>query len=168
MGKKQSMMERKQCPRLSGADLYVARLGWCVPAKGGSAECCDALPRAEDVKPERQASGSLHDELLDPNPRHGSTAAAAAQHDEHERWVRESRPCYRCVAYMSSAGIKRVFWTTKAGKWEGAKVRDLVDALDGLGSGDMVDVHATAGEVFVTKHEMLMLRRTTLGGGEDW
>lgn len=74
---------------------------------------------------------------------------------------------------MHSVGIKRVFWTTQDGKWEGAKVRDLVDALE-MGIGDDVGEsddsgidsegkglgtgQATKG-VFVTKHEVLMLRR---------
>lgn len=42
-----------------------------------------------------------------------------------------SCPCYSCVAYMCSVGIKRVFWTNVDGQWEGGKVRDLVNALEG-------------------------------------
>lgn len=56
---------------------------------------------------------------------------------------------------MHNVGIKRVFWTTEGGEWEGAKVRDLVDALDGSGFDDGGD----GSGVFVTKHEVLMLRR---------
>ena len=53
---------------------------------------------------------------------------------------------------MHAVGIKRVFWTNAGGEWEGAKVGALVEALDG-GCGE-------EGEgVFVTKHEVLMLRR---------
>jgi len=77
---------------------------------------------------------------------------------------------------MQSVGIKRVFWTTATGDWDGAKVRDLVDALERSGSGadlgdggngaacggdggGMKDGGTTMGrEVFVTKHEVLMLR----------
>ena len=53
---------------------------------------------------------------------------------------------------MQWAGIRRVFWTNDEGQWEGAKVRDLVDALE-LGT--------TTGtsSMFVTKHEVLMLRQ---------
>lgn len=48
----------------------------------------------------------------------------------------------------------------QGGEMGGAKVRDLVDALDGRGSGDTV--HGQG--VFVTKHEILMVRRS-MGGG---
>jgi hypothetical protein len=61
---------------------------------------------------------------------------------------------------MSSVGIKRVFWTTDSGTWESAKVRDLVNELDKLGLEQPSDVAATLSSVFVTKHEVLMLRRT--------
>lgn len=65
-----------------------------------------------------------------------------------------SRPCYRCINYMRSVGIKRVFWTNKEGRWEGAKVRDLVLVLNGCGvSGSYQE------EVFVTKHGILMRTR---------
>jgi hypothetical protein len=74
--------------------------------------------------------------------------------------VLASRPCYRCISYMNSVGIKRVFWTTDAGEWECAKVRDLVDALDNLGKMDGCDAATALDNVFVTKHEVLMLRRT--------
>jgi hypothetical protein len=59
---------------------------------------------------------------------------------------------------MNSVGIKRVFWTTDSGTWEGAKVRDLVDAMDTLGTGAS-DSAAALNSVFITKHEVLMLRR---------
>ena len=60
---------------------------------------------------------------------------------------------------MHSAGIKRVFWTNNQGEWEGAKVRDLVDALEGkVGDGDG-ERGKGVDEVFVTKHEVLRLRR---------
>jgi hypothetical protein len=61
---------------------------------------------------------------------------------------------------MASVGIKRVFWTTGAGTWESAKVRDLVDELDKLGLEQSPDAATTLGSAFVTKHEVLMLRRT--------
>ena len=59
---------------------------------------------------------------------------------------------------MHAVGIKRVFWTNVDGEWEGAKVRDLVDALE-MGQGE--PGHDDGGDkgVFVTKHEVLMLRR---------
>lgn len=60
---------------------------------------------------------------------------------------------------MKSVGIKRVFWTTETGTWDSAKVRDLVDAMDRLGSSDGSDNAAAMRNVFVTKHEMLKLRR---------
>jgi hypothetical protein len=59
---------------------------------------------------------------------------------------------------MAFVGIKRVFWTNDTGNWEGAKVRDLVDALDRLGSEHPSDANAALNRFFVTKH-VLMLRR---------
>lgn len=48
-------------------------------------------------------------------------------------------------------------------EWEGAKVRDLVNALDGesfgSGSGFSEDGKWKDAGVFVTKHEVLILRR---------
>jgi hypothetical protein len=59
---------------------------------------------------------------------------------------------------MHSVGIKRVFWTNNDGNWEGAKIRDLVELMSRAGNGDALN------RVFVTKHEVLMLRRI-MGGG---
>lgn len=78
---------------------------------------------------------------------------------------------------MKTVGIKRVFWTNSEGGWEGAKVRDLVDMLDGSaagcgggGGGGGHDGAAADGVgalgVFVTKHEVLMLRRIL--GQDGW
>lgn len=121
--------------------------------------------------------GSLHDELTLHKSRSSSSSeenndeAAAktgcgGQTDNKQRMVGESRPCYRCVSYMHSAGIKRVFWTNSEGMWEGAKVRDLIDQLEGTMKGDGADA-ASLGlpspEVFVTKHEVLLLRRLMMG-----
>lgn len=181
-----STTERKKHPRLSGADMYVARLGW---AKGHPKEMArlptlpvlDTTPgfnvphpANEDIEASLSSSttslpstsssgsGSLHDELLNrevsPSPA-GRSPPAAQTLDP--KIVRASRPCYRCISYMHSVGIKRVFWTTDEGGWEGSKVRDLVDALDnsmesvacGAGGGP------TGNGVFVTKHEVLMLKR---------
>ena len=59
---------------------------------------------------------------------------------------------------MHAAGIKRVFWTTQDGGWEGAKVRKLVEALESE-SGMDGEGGVDGGDVFVTKHEVLMIRR---------
>ena len=65
---------------------------------------------------------------------------------------------------MCAAGIKRVFWTNRDGEWEGAKVRDLADALEGTGEGggdtegEKLTGGAAGNGVFVTKHEVLRLR----------
>src|SRR5208282_4684560 len=75
--------------------------------------------------------------------------------------IRTSRPCYRCVSAMHAVGIKRVFWTNVDGEWEGAKVRDLAEALEvgtEVEDGDSAAVGTDKG-VFVTKHEVLMLKR---------
>jgi hypothetical protein len=63
---------------------------------------------------------------------------------------------------MHAVGIKRVFWTNATGEWEGAKVRDLVDALEKGIEGDDEISPGTGQEnkgIFVTKHEVLMLKR---------
>jgi hypothetical protein len=73
--------------------------------------------------------------------------------------IHASRPCYRCVMYMHSVGIRRVFWTGDDGEWEGAKFRDLVDILNG---GSIATAGNSCG-IFVTKHEVLMMRRV-MGG----
>ncbi|KAL1610001.1 hypothetical protein SLS60_001666 [Paraconiothyrium brasiliense] len=160
--KGRSITERKKHPRLHGADLYVARLGWQTSASGGPSLCCNAVDKP-NLATTKQATGSLHEELLNPDPIPVSKAKNAPIVPKPEPSVLASRPCYRCIAYMHSVGIKRVFWTTSSGEWECAKVRDLVDALDDLGSGDTVDAHTTLNNVFVTKHEVLMLRRM-MGG----
>ena len=55
-----------------------------------------------------------------------------------------------------------MFWTNANGEWEGAKVRDLVEALEmGLEGGNGMDSKESRQDkgVFVTKHEVLMLKR---------
>lgn len=59
---------------------------------------------------------------------------------------------------MEWVGIRRVFWTNHDGDWEGGKVRDLVDAL-GLKEERVGVADDTSASMFVTKHEILMLRR---------
>jgi hypothetical protein len=61
---------------------------------------------------------------------------------------------------MSSIGIQRVFWTNGSGDWGNAKVRDLVDALGNFGFEQPSDAASALNNVFVTKHEVLMLRQT--------
>ena len=48
---------------------------------------------------------------------------------------------------MHTVGIKRVFWTNNNGEWEGAKVRDLMDTLDlvGTSSSEVNDNDAVTG-----------------------
>ncbi|KAK0823753.1 hypothetical protein LTR54_009925 [Friedmanniomyces endolithicus] len=172
--------ERKKNLRLVGADLYVARLGRCktTGSKGASPREAPIPVAKSRMQPEdyggtslessveslsittsTKPTGSLHDDLADrePTPRRVALAPATLDLDT----IRSSRPCYRCINDMHTAGIKRVFWTNDAGGWEGATVRDLIDALDdsmenvasGVGGGP------TGNGVFVTKHEVLMLKR---------
>jgi hypothetical protein len=70
-----------------------------------------------------------------------------------------SRPCYRCIYYMASVGIRRAFWTTEDGTWESAKVGDLMDGLNKMALGKPADIDTALNSVFVTKHEVSMLRR---------
>lgn len=153
-----STLERTRNPRLNGADIYVARFG------GFGKSARSKRPPPAPLKPEpdvplsrcSSSEGSLHAELLNPFPKPDSRMARAETSPLDLVDVHASRPCYRCVSYMHSVGIRRVFWTTDDGEWEGAKVRDLVDALDGGGEGGGCGM-------FVTKHEVLMMRRL-MGG----
>lgn len=74
---------------------------------------------------------------------------------------------------MHAVGIKRVFWTTANGDWEGRKVQDLVEALEGVGgtsqghdNDSKSDKPKEGIELFVTKHEVLMLRRVMAANQE--
>jgi hypothetical protein len=150
--------------RLKGSDLYVARLGNCntTPLKSRPPK----VPRPSlDPSPSAKSEPtSLYDELspLSRSVSPSSTSFKPVPHAPQPE-IRASRPCYRCVAAMHSVGIKRVFWTNQDGEWEGAKVRDLVEALETGIKGDAGKGVGTGQEskgVFVTKHEVLMLQRT--------
>lgn len=158
-------------PKLVGADVYVVRLARPSPQptarkkshegvqhkdeSAGTSES-DSRSTSSDLSPKE----SLHDELSckgkQPDP-----PMVQPEDVEMTRIVAESRPCYRCISYMNSVGIKRVFWTTSEGKWEGSKVRDLVDQFEG--AMDNLDSSLEL-SVFVTKHEVLLLRRLMVGG----
>jgi hypothetical protein len=155
-----SLSDRAKYPRLYGADLYVARLGW-NSGSGQTSSCCSTPTNLDDnpSTPERPTTGSLHDELSDRSKSLKPKECPSTVEAKRQPSIHASRPCYRCICYMSSVGIKRVFWTTDTGAWEGAKVRDLVDAMDNLATGDGSDTGKSLSNVFVTKHEVLMLRR---------
>ncbi|MCJ1396894.1 hypothetical protein MMC11_000084 [Xylographa trunciseda] len=174
--KAHTVIDRMKDSRLRGADLYVARLGWqktngstVLPiepdnsddldnAKAPVVQGTNTIPNSEPVARTR----SLHDELQ--VPAH-STPSGMKPPVVERPCVSASRPCYRCICYMHTVGIKRVFWTNAKGEWEGAKVRNMMDALDLSGSEDRggIENGSTGGPagngVFVTKHEVLMLRR---------
>lgn len=153
--------------------MYVARFGGL--SKGGkdasqklrpkrpsiptaSAEPPDPLSRCSSRS--LASDGSLHDELVNPHPKTHVQPAANVSVPLDITSIHASRPCYRCVTYMHNVGIRRVFWTTDSGEWQSAKVRDLVDTLNGVGG----DASSSGCGMFVTKHEMLMMRRL-LGAG---
>jgi hypothetical protein len=152
--------ERTKLPRLNGADLYVARLGWSTHSSAKEVPCCGDDSAGAGADSPRRATGSLHEELLHPEVKPRPTPDPVGCPNEKQPSVLSSRPCYRCIAYMSLVGIKRVFWTTASGEWEYAKVRDLIDALENFGLEQPSDVATALNKVFVTKHEVLMLRRT--------
>jgi len=117
------------------------------------------------VSSDGSSTASLHSELLHPLPKPDNRPIREAVPIYNQGEVAASRPCYRCVAYMHSVGIRRVFWTNEDGTWENAKVRDLVDALDsGTNCNDSGGPTGTG--LFVTKHEVLMLRRLMCDGRE--
>lgn len=160
--------DRTKYRMLVGADVYVTRLGHRFPGQpppppGSSASLLSAVEEPVVV------TGSLHDELT-------CTAKGAEVRGVEGTGVVEkgsvlaSRPCYRCVGFMHNVGVKRVFWTNEEGVWEGAKVRDLVDELEGIGGcggedGEEYEGHGVGSRVYVTKHEVLMLRRLLGEGG---
>lgn len=176
-GTSPGLKERMKHPKLVGADVYVARLANDGPAPGSRknrrAHDGSSDGAVETATPDictttsavYASTGSLHDELITKTSK-SKPLITVSEDVKRPPTPAESRPCYRCVAYMHSVGIKRVFWTTNDGKWEGAKVRDLIDQLE---STMHSDTDTTLGQpamgVFVTKHEVLMLRRLFMGEG---
>jgi hypothetical protein len=157
-----SSQDRTKLPRLCGADLHVARLGWKPPDSSLESIPCYMVPHTDvEANPSpRVATGSLYEELWNPHIQPRPDTTTTDKPGEKHPSVLSLRPCYRCITYISSVGIKRVFWTTSTGAWECAKVRDLVDAMDNVGLGQPSNVATMLSNVFFTKHEVLMLRRT--------
>ncbi|KAL8791812.1 MAG: hypothetical protein Q9195_005621 [Heterodermia aff. obscurata] len=171
--------ERIKDSRLNGADLYVARLGRV--RKFNDDECSCQPDKADDVNGTTTAgesreqltaesssttrtqpmTGSLHDELRFPTPRKPSRAAPKAESLVQQATATYSRPCYRCISYMHSAGVKRVFWTNAEGEWEGGKVRELADALEQPTSAGCSGSTSSfgGGSVYMTKSEVLIMKR---------
>lgn len=128
----------------------------------------ETLPTAEpssETGDRHVSAGSLHDELLHPSPRsQGQKLREPDTSSAQSPVISASHPCYRCIAMAASVGIRRMFWTNAKGEWDGGKVRDLVDALELAGpyemGGSECGVSGGAGGkgVFVTKHEVLVLR----------
>ncbi|KAI0386780.1 hypothetical protein F5Y04DRAFT_275229 [Hypomontagnella monticulosa] len=172
-----SLKDRVKHPKLRGADVYVARFGGKINSGGYQNSAKKSVVNAEKDMSSRDdslyavasstASGSpivsLHDELSCKRAKIAGPKTSTHKPLEtviDQGSVLDSRPCYRCVLYMHSAGIRRVYWTNSAGQWEGAKVRDLFDQVSGTNVCDGHDVNnGSLGGVFVTKHEILMLRR---------
>ncbi|KAL8836361.1 MAG: hypothetical protein Q9170_002934 [Blastenia crenularia] len=178
MTKSHHTAERMKDPRLNGADLYVARLGRTGTADHFGCGCQrDNTISSDEVtvidtkldqhstdsstsRTQRPLTGSLHDELLFPSPKEDNRPKPKTVPKGEHVFATHSRPCYRCISYMHSAGIKRVFWTNKKGEWECGKVRDLVDALEcpvSPESNGLAGV-SKAGSVYVTKSEVLLLK----------
>lgn len=170
--------ERMKDSRLNGADLYVARLGYAGKADPSHCSCLpdisrvmdeaqvndkDSEQRATDLEMSskmKPLTGSLHEELRFPSPSKASRPTPQSVSKDKRPTATHSRPCYRCISYMHSAGIKRVFWTNHMGVWEGGKVRELVDALEGPMSpnGNAPTGAPSIGSVYVTKSEVLLLK----------
>ncbi len=160
---KADVKERTKDLRLKGSDLYVARLGTCqttTPLQSTTKRHASAKSPPTPLPASKSEPASLYDELS-PLSRMPSPSTTPVNPLMIKPEARASRPCYRCVSAMHAVGIKRVFWTNANGEWEGAKVRDLVEALEKGIEGD-VDGPGTGQDnkgVFVTKHEVLMLKR---------
>ena len=166
--------ERIKDSRLKGADLYVARLGRVGSSNHFDCGCqlekakiIDEFTSAEAtvidvpvIAETQHLTGSLHDELRFPIPKERKLPVTRSQSSSRAITATHSRPCYRCISYMHSAGIKRVFWTNEKGEWEGGKVRDLVDALEGSLSpgGESPTNGSGSNSVYVTKSEVLMMK----------
>jgi hypothetical protein len=138
--RKNSSSERS---RLEGADLYVCRIGnfkqpgLFPPALVPRIAEADPAELDTDTDSDLTSStstmslaGSLHDELVESRSRNKPDMEPMSDSMFDRNKILASRPCYRCVHYMHSVGIKRVFWTNQGGQWEGAKVHELVSALD--------------------------------------
>ncbi|KAK0669089.1 hypothetical protein QBC41DRAFT_346661 [Cercophora samala] len=146
-------------PKLIGADVYVVRVTHHrtgthhIKVQHDEVISPAKLPSQRDAQPVPSSPRSLHDELTTLLPIH--IPVDSTPETTPVLRATSSRPCYRCINYMQSVGIKRVFWTNKEGDWEGAKVRDLVNVLNGC------DVSGSPGgsEMFITKHELLMRMR---------
>ncbi|KAL8724284.1 MAG: hypothetical protein Q9166_008031 [cf. Caloplaca sp. 2 TL-2023] len=167
--KSHQVAERMKDSRLNGADLYVARLGKTGKANHFDCGCRHDKPTATEKTrnseqesnkspPTKPLTGSLHEELRYPFPNLEKTAPPKSIPNGECLTATYSRPCYRCISYMHSAGIKRVFWTNTKGEWESGKVRDLVDALEGPISKDSDGSAGGVGDVYVTKSEVLLLK----------
>ncbi|KAL8765845.1 MAG: hypothetical protein Q9209_007204 [Squamulea sp. 1 TL-2023] len=169
--KSHQVAERMKDSRLNGADLYVARLGktgkvnhydcGCQHANSTAVEDREQLSSASATSTGHEAkplTGSLHEELRFPSPNEEKKPPPMSVPKGEQLTATYSRPCYRCISYMHSAGIKRVFWTNNKGEWESGKVRELVDALEGPVSPNSDGSTMSVGDVYVTKSEVLLLK----------
>ncbi|EKD12318.1 hypothetical protein MBM_09493 [Drepanopeziza brunnea f. sp. 'multigermtubi' MB_m1] len=163
---KPNLAARTKDSRLNGSDLYVARLGASNKTPLLKPKVRPSVNPPPLSSPPKSEPSSLYDELSFRSRSAAPSSSSSIPKPEAEPRpeIRASRPCYRCVSAMHAVGIKRVFWTTQGGEWEGAKVRDLVDALEvgaeGDGNeGEGVGTGQESKGVFVTKHEVLMLKR---------
>ena len=157
-----SVKDRKRNPRLNGADIYIARLGYKRDDASSPSVVCSGPGHDSPEEPPspRCKIRSLHDELTYSQAKPKTPDVRVTQPQAKQPTALASRPCYRCISYMASVGIRRAFWTTRDGMWESAKVGDLMDSLNNMAPGKPADIDTALNSVFVTKHEVLMLRRT--------
>ncbi|KAF2673182.1 hypothetical protein BT63DRAFT_148944 [Microthyrium microscopicum] len=139
---------------LEGADLYVCRIG------NGPRDGLSPFPDSDTSSPDTSplpspspSTGSLHDELSPDWKLEVLDNCPATESPPYP--ILASRPCYHCISLMVSVGIKRVFWTSSTGAWEGGKVRDILDAIQ---RGDEAD----KGVLFMTRFEILKRREKLL------
>ncbi|KAK5108945.1 hypothetical protein LTR62_007660 [Meristemomyces frigidus] len=150
-----STADRKKNPRLIGADLYVARLGWNKRSRDGKVELASvpiptrppSSPSTASPEPDILDKDELESSLSSLSNSTSSTCTipttSCSLHDELLNPTpspSHTLPSLSSVQHRLDPGIKRVFWTSDdgIGGWEGGKVAGFVGMMDE--SLNMVDV----------------------------
>ncbi|PWN53340.1 hypothetical protein IE53DRAFT_377410 [Violaceomyces palustris] len=137
-GGRKSRSDEMSDSRLRGADLYVVRLMQDTESKAKAKEQRKAQRAAAAA---RGGASSAGQHQVNHHERRAAADGRKEQQESSPRYA-DSRPCWRCLEWMSWAGIKRVYWTNVNGDWEGGKVSILLDGEEADSDG-YVRVHMT-------------------------